>query len=225
MIATPEVDHARQHLIDVLRAELGTGLIDTYIKPGLDVWARVSADAWCRAAEVCRDKLHMRYFCFLSAVDWLPSPFGKSEDGASRTGDEVRALTAANLAEGLAHGYCGGDTRFQLIARLHSVTTHLGIHLKVDVSDSDLTAASWVRIFAGANWHEREVHEMFGIVFTGHPNMAKLYLPGDFVGHPLRKDFPLLAREVKPWPGLVDVEPMPGEPAGEEDGEASGEEA
>ncbi|MBI1843460.1 MAG: NADH-quinone oxidoreductase subunit C [Actinobacteria bacterium] len=225
VVGTPEVDHARQHLIDVLRAELGAGLIDTYLKPGLDVWARVSPDAWCRAAEVCRDKLHMRYFCFLSAVDWLPSPFGKSEDGVSRTGDEVRALTAANLAEGLDHGYCGGDTRFQLIARLHSVTTHLGIHLKMDVSDSDLTAPSWIRAFAGANWHEREVHEMFGIVFTGHPNMANLYLPGDFVGHPLRKDFPLLAREVKPWPGLVDVEPMPGEPAGEEDGEVSGEEA
>ena len=39
--------------------------------------------------------------------------------------------------------------------------------------------------------------------------MRHLYLPAEFEGHPLRKDFPLLAREVKPWPGLVDVEPMP----------------
>ena len=42
--------------------------------------------------------------------------------------------------------------------------------------------------------------------------LVNLYLPGAFEGHPLRKDFPLLAREVKPWPGLVDVEPIPGEP-------------
>ena len=55
---------------------------------------------------------------------------------------------------------------------------------------------------------------MYGVVFDGHPSLRHLYLPSEFEGHPLRKDYPLLAREVKPWPGLVDVEPMPGEPAG-----------
>ncbi len=225
MVEAPEVDAERRHLVEVLRAELGDGLVDSHIKPGVDVWARVRSDVWIHAAELCRDKLHMHYFCFLSAVDWLPSPFGKSEDGTTRTGEEVRAFVSANLAQGLDHGYCGGDTRFQLLARLHSVTTHLGIHLKMDVPDSDLTAPSWVNVFPGANWHEREVHEMFGITFTGHPDMANLYLPGDFVGHPLRKDFPLLAREVKPWPGLVDVEPMPGEPASDEDALTPGEDS
>jgi NADH-quinone oxidoreductase subunit C len=50
---------------------------------------------------------------------------------------------------------------------------------------------------------------MFGIVFDGHPNLTHLYLPDGFEGHPLRKTFPLLTREVKPWPGTVDVEDMP----------------
>ncbi|MEJ7721636.1 MAG: NADH-quinone oxidoreductase subunit C [Ilumatobacteraceae bacterium] len=68
---------------------------------------------------------------------------------------------------------------------------------------------SWSRLYAGANWHEREAHEMFGISFTGHPDLRNLYLPGEFEGHPLRKDFPLLARMIKPWPGIVDVEPLP----------------
>ena len=54
---------------------------------------------------------------------------------------------------------------------------------------------------------------MYGFDFTGHPGLRHLYLPGEFEGFPLRKDFPLLARLVKPWPGLVDVEPMPGEEA------------
>lgn len=45
---------------------------------------------------------------------------------------------------------------------------------------------------------------------SGNANLAHLYLPGAFEGNPLRKDFPLLARRVKPWPGIVDVEPMPG---------------
>jgi NADH-quinone oxidoreductase subunit C len=55
---------------------------------------------------------------------------------------------------------------------------------------------SWVGLFAGANWHEREAWEMFGIRFAGHPDLRYLYLPTDFQGHPLRKDFPLLARMV-----------------------------
>ena len=66
-------------------------------------------------------------------------------------------------------------------------------------------------MYPGADWHERECAEMFGIGFEGHPNLRKLYLPAEFEGHPLRKDFALLAREVKPWPGLVDVEGMPGD--------------
>ena len=53
------------------------------------------------------------------------------------------------------------------------------------------------------------------------PRPRHIYLPGDFEGYPLRKDFPLLARMVKPWPGIVDVEPMPGEPTS--DGEADAE--
>ncbi len=69
---------------------------------------------------------------------------------------------------------------------------------------------SLVGVYAGANWHEREAHEMFGIDFVGHPNLIKLYLPDGFEGYPLQKSFPLLTREVKPWPGKVDVEGMPG---------------
>jgi NADH-quinone oxidoreductase subunit C len=58
---------------------------------------------------------------------------------------------------------------------------------------------------------------MYGFVFDGHPGLRHLYLPGAFEGYPLRKDFPLLAREIKPWPGLVDKEPMPGEEAGDDE--------
>jgi NADH-quinone oxidoreductase subunit C len=64
---------------------------------------------------------------------------------------------------------------------------------------------------------------MYGVAFDGHPSLRHLYLPSEFEGHPLRKDYPLLARIVKPWPGLVDVEAMPGEDApAVENGEGSG---
>ncbi|MDJ0347698.1 NADH-quinone oxidoreductase subunit C, partial [Streptomyces sp. PH10-H1] len=56
-------------------------------------------------------------------------------------------------------------------------------------------------IFAGAGWHERETHEMFGIDCAGHPHLVPLLLPEEFEGHPLRKDFVLAARVAKAWPG------------------------
>ncbi|MFC5721901.1 NADH-quinone oxidoreductase subunit C [Streptomyces gamaensis] len=58
-----------------------------------------------------------------------------------------------------------------------------------------------VGVYAGAAWHERETHEMFGIGFAGHPHLVPLLLPESFEGHPLRKDFVLAARVVKAWPG------------------------
>ncbi|MFI6642356.1 NADH-quinone oxidoreductase subunit C [Streptomyces sp. NPDC050504] len=66
-----------------------------------------------------------------------------------------------------------------------------------------------VDVYAGAAWHERETHEMFGVVFTDHPNLVPLLLPENFEGHPLRKDFVLAARVAKAWPGAKE----PGEPA------------
>lgn len=65
-----------------------------------------------------------------------------------------------------------------------------------------------IGVYAGAAWHERETHEMFGIGFTGHPHLAPLLLPDGFEGHPLRKDFVLAARVAKAWPGAKE----PGEP-------------
>ncbi|MGW4199770.1 NADH-quinone oxidoreductase subunit C [Streptomyces sp. NPDC004726] len=60
---------------------------------------------------------------------------------------------------------------------------------------------SAVTVYAGADWHERETHEMFGVTFTGHPHLVPLLLPESFEGHPLRKDFVLAARVAKAWPG------------------------
>ena len=91
------------------------------------------------------------------------------------------------------------------------IDRHVGVTIKADVPDDAPIVDSWVGVYAGANWHERECHEMFGIGFNGHPDLRNMYLPTEFEGFPLKKDFPLLARMVKPWPGIVDVEPMPAE--------------
>ncbi len=80
--------------------------------------------------------------------------------------------------------------------------------VKADIDDS-MTIDTWTDVYPGADWHEREAWEMFGVTFAGHPRLRNLYLPSGFEGHPLRKDYPLLARVVKPWPGIVDIEDIP----------------
>jgi NADH-quinone oxidoreductase subunit C len=169
---------------------------------------RVHTDAWRQTAEALK-AAGFTFFCFVSGLDWLPSPYGKGEEdptAAQEPDTEVR------------QGVTGGDTRFQVFARLVDLDRHVGITIKADVPDEPFAVDSWAAVFAGANWHERETHEMFGIGFNGHPDLRNMYLPTDFEGYPLRKDFPLLARMIKPWPGIVDVEPMPAqdEPAADE---------
>jgi NADH-quinone oxidoreductase subunit C len=210
-------DELREGLLEVLRGELGDALVGHHIRPGDDLWVRVSNEAWTTAAEVASAKLTCNYFDFLSAIDWLPSPFGRDMDS------EVDTIVHGGKHKEpppMQTGYAGGDTRMQVFCRLYSITRHLGLTLKADVADDDPRIATLVPQFLGANWHERECSEMYGITFDGHPNLVKLYLPGAFEGYPGRKDFPLLSRRVKPWPGIVDVEPMPGEEPAEGEGTA-----
>jgi NADH-quinone oxidoreductase subunit C len=211
------VDEARQALLEAVSAELGDALVETELLAGRDLWLRVTAESWAGTADYLRNRQRFRFFDWLSAIDWLPSPFGRSHDAAvdhladgldagAEEGDG-EASDDAEPATG-ATSRAGGATRFQVVARVYSLTTLLGVNVKADLGP-DLTVGTWTGEYPGANWHEREAHEMFGITFTGHPSLRNLYLPTDFEGHPLRKDYPLLARLVKPWPGIVDVELMP----------------
>ncbi len=166
------------------------------------------------------------YFCYLSGIDWLPHTWPNPKviegdagvvdneneaDEADASPQEAEAGFESDEPAGgeIVTGFAGGDTRFQVIARLYSTQRHIGVHLKADLDDATPRIETWVTEYPGADWCERETYEMFGFDFVGHPNLIKLYLPGEFEGFPLRKDFPLLAREVKPWPGLVDVELFP----------------
>lgn len=210
------VDEARDGLLATFRTELGDAVVGSHLVPGDTLWVRVDRSAWREAALVARDVARCTYFCFLSAIDWTTSPYGRDEDS-----QEDIAVTGAEPRKQvpLRTGVAGGDTRFQVFGRLVQPTTNLGVILKADLEDVPVVD-SWVPVYAGADWHEREAWEMYGIEFVGHPRLYHIYLPGHFEGFPLRKDFPLLARRVKPWPGIVDVEPMPGEDAPAEGADA-----
>jgi NADH-quinone oxidoreductase subunit C len=120
--------------------------------------------------------LQFRFFTFLSAVD--RSELGGEEEGGG--GMEV-----------LIHLYS------------RDCAAHVNVHVPVDPADPH--CPSITPLFAGANWHERETREMFGIDFDGHPRLVGLYLPEDFDGHPGLRSFKLPARaQVKEWPGAKD---------------------
>lgn len=212
-----EPDPVREGVLAKLQAELGDAIVEHHLAPGDDLWVRVRPDAWREAAVVAKHDCGCTYFDFLSGIDWLPSPFGRDMDSQEDLVAEGAEAAAPKAPAPIETGVAGGDTRFQVFARVEAPMEGYGITFKADLDEANPTVDSWIPVYAGADWHEREAYEMYGFTFVGHPNLRNIYLPGDFEGHPLRKDFPLLARRVKPWPGIVDVEPMPGEDAAEEE--------
>lgn len=198
-------------LLERLQAELGDAIVETGNALG-DLVVRVRPDAWRRAAEVAQAKGECDYLSFVSGIDWMPAPRPDGDEGSGDTSSPVQPRETT-------YGVAGSSGRFQVFARVSSTKRHWGVTFKTDVDEADPRAESWVAVYPGADWHERECWEMFGIGFDGHPSLRHIYLPAEFEGFPLRKDFPLLAREVKPWPGLVDVEGMPGESGEAEEGE------
>jgi NADH-quinone oxidoreductase subunit C len=93
------------------------------------------------------------------------------------------------------------DAGFDVVVHLYSVAHRHRALLRTRVPRTAPVLGSLAPVFPGAAWHERETYEMFGITFTGHPDLKPLLLPDGFVGHPLRKEFVLASRVAKEWPG------------------------
>ncbi len=81
--------------------------------------------------------------------------------------------------------------RFYIVYQIRSVSRNLILCLRVPLDGNEPVAPSLVDIYPNANWYERELWDLFGIHFTGHPDLRRLLMPHDWVGHPLRKDYPL----------------------------------
>lgn len=145
----------------------------------------VEKEKWVETIVTAREDLE--FFSWLSAIDW------SKETEVGEGVDDPESLVE----------------RFEVLCRLSSARNRDGAIFVTVVDKSDPSIASLTEFIGGAEWHEREAHEMFGIDFVGNKNLMPLYLPDEFVGNPLLKSYPLISREVKPWPGEVDVEPMP----------------
>ena len=100
----------------------------------------------------------------------------------------------------------GPEEGFEVVTHLFSTRHHHNVRVKVRIGREEPSLPTLSDLWATCDWNERETSEMFGIRFDGHPQPVKLLLSEPFEGHPLRKDFPLMSREAKPWPGVPEGE-------------------
>ena len=130
------------------------------------------------------------------AIDWVPTVAATCADGFAY----LDLLTAVDRP---------ADERFEIVLRLvrpedpHDI---VDVWLRTSVARSAPTVDSLTGVLPAAAWHEREIHEMFGIDFAGHPDLRPLLLAAGLEVHPLRKETPLVARVETPWPGAAGQE-------------------
>jgi len=149
-----------------LRGRLGARVLETHEHHG-DHTAVITAEGIVDALRFCRDEPDLGFDMLmdLTAVDYLKYP-GR-EDGP----------------------------RFDVVYHLSSVTYNHRVRLKVPVEQDAPTVPTATALWPIANWLEREVWDMYGIRFDGHPDLRRLLLYEEFVGHPLRKDYPMERRQ------------------------------
>lgn len=90
--------------------------------------------------------------------------------------------------------YRNATDRFGLVYLLTNTDTNERLTIRLMVNEPELSVPSMVPLWEGANWLEREVFDMFGIQFTGHPDLRRILMPEEFTAFPLRKDYPLQGR-------------------------------
>jgi NADH-quinone oxidoreductase subunit C len=160
-----------QIVLDRLAAKFTGGEIVAAGSAQGDEWARVRRDAWVAVATFLRDDpaTKMEMFIDLTAVD----RFGGGAPGAA------------------AHD----AARFDVVLHLYSVSLKHRVRLYAGVSEEDPSLETLVSVWEGVNWFEREAYDLYGVRFKGHPDLRRILMYPEFVGHPLRKDYPKEKRQ------------------------------
>jgi NADH-quinone oxidoreductase subunit C len=153
-------------ILERLQRRLGAAVVETHEQHG-DATAVLERSGLLDALRFCRDEPGLRFDVLmdLTAADYLRYP-GR-EDGP----------------------------RFEVVYHLYSLPHNHRVRLKVRVDEDDPVVPSAVPLWPIADWLEREVWDMFGVRFEGHPDLRRLLMYEEFVGHPLRKDYPINRRQ------------------------------
>jgi NADH-quinone oxidoreductase subunit C len=108
-------------------------------------------------------------------------------DNLKRAATDLKALGFDRL--GMVTAVDRADGYLVLVYRLTSRSLRAGLFLKAKIPSSEPTTPTVTDLWPAANWQEREVFDLFGVTFTGHPDLRRIALPDDWIGHPLRKDY------------------------------------
>jgi NADH-quinone oxidoreductase subunit C len=158
-----------------------------------------------------------------SIVDKLVGQFGDAVEGVDRPyGDVVLTAGRKGLRSILSYlkeqGFdllldiagvdglhLGRRERFEVVYNLYSLGDDLRLRVKVFVPENDMNLPTVSDLWESANWAEREVYDMFGFNFEGHPNLVRILCHREFVGHALRRDYPIMKGQ---WAtGTSDLKP------------------
>ena len=158
----------------------------------------IKREGWLEVARLLRDDPAMRFdfLMDLTCVDYLK--FGKSQHSApmlATPGPLPYYMTPKPSDERWERPVSSDEHRFDVVYHFYSTVRTRRLRVKVPVSLADPVVDSLTGLWHAANWFEREVWDMFGIRFAGHPDPRRLLMYDAFQGHPLRKDYPVRKRQ------------------------------
>lgn len=113
------------------------------------------------------------------------------------------ALAFNMLTDVTAVDYLGQEPRFMMVYNVYSIPNKDRLRVKAPVDESICSIDTVSSVWSSANWLEREVYDLFGITFNNHPDLRRILMTDDWVGHPLRKDYPLQGPDREPYKGRL----------------------
>ena len=173
------------------------GATVTVAEPRGEVTLEVGHAQWLAAAQALHDEFGFEQCVDVSGVDYLS--FGSDEwdtdvssEGFSR-GVEGKSSGRFAWGEAPNSAKLAPERRFAAVAHLLSYQHNIRLRLRTFAPDDALpVVASLTSVYPGTNWFEREAFDLYGILFTGHPDLRRILTDYGFIGHPFRKDFPLI---------------------------------
>jgi len=130
--------------------------------------------------------------------DWLTVPADRVREAlSSLRADGYTILTFLTCVDHLADASRAWPERYELVYQLRDIEAPRDLRVRTFVGGETPHIDSVHDLFPPANWDERETYDMFGIVFEGHPDLSRILMPDDWVGHPLRRDYPVGGEHVE----------------------------
>lgn len=157
-----------------------------------ELTVNVKSDHLLTLCRKLRDQSEFDFKCLLDVcgVDYLQYGLAQWETESATESGFSRGLSIEPLREAASK-----PNRFAVVYHLLSLTNNQRVRLKVNIPDEkDMMVDSVMELWPSANWFEREAFDLFGILFKGHPDLRRILTDYGFVGHPFRKDFPLIGK-------------------------------